>query len=166
LPCDRERLPFAFSRAREAKPSGAANPARAQDHGHGSARRRVLALTFGPDFIHWRRSGESWPSVWPGRRLFFLIKSPAAQVRGRGAALGLATSPTGTPSTSCSLSRLFGWCARGLYPLARGCRRIWRGEFWLRRRDSARPARAAWAVQRLLAARWCGRRRRRRRFPL
>jgi hypothetical protein len=25
--------------------------------------RRVLALTFGPDFIHWRRSGESWPSV-------------------------------------------------------------------------------------------------------
>ena len=35
------------------------------------AHRRVLALTFGPDFIHWRRSGESWPSVWPGRRLFF-----------------------------------------------------------------------------------------------
>ena len=31
--------------------------------------------------------------------------------------------------------------------LARGCRRIWRGE-------PARPARAAWAVQRLLAARW------------
>src|SRR5665811_2288786 len=50
-------------------------------------------------------------------------------------------------STSCSLSRFFGWCARGLYPLARGCRRIWRGEV-------ARPARAAWAVQRLLAARW------------
>src|SRR5664279_3076775 len=32
------------------------------------------------------------------------------------------------------------------------------------RRDAARPARAAWAVQRLLAARWRGRRRRRRRF--
>src|SRR5450759_2631295 len=31
-------------------------------------------------------------------------------------------------STSCSLSRFFGWCARALYPLARGCRRIWRGE--------------------------------------
>src|ERR1700675_387796 len=34
------------------------------------------------------------------------------------------------------------------------------------RRDAARPARAAWAVQRLLAARWRGRRRRRRRFRL
>ena len=34
------------------------------------------------------------------------------------------------------------------------------------RRDAARPARAAWAVQRLLAARWRGRRRRRRRFGL
>jgi hypothetical protein len=34
----------------------------------------VLALTFGLDFIHWRRSGESWPSVWPGRRLFFLMR--------------------------------------------------------------------------------------------
>ena len=53
----------------------------------------------------------------------------------------------GGNSTSCSLSRIFGWSARGLYPLARGCRRIWRGE-------PARPARAAWAVQRLLAARW------------
>jgi len=29
-----------------------------------------------------------------------------------------------------------------LYPLARGCRRIWRGEIWFRRRDAARPARA------------------------
>jgi hypothetical protein len=35
---------------------------------------------------------------------------------------------------SCSLSRFFGWCARALYPLARGCRRIWRGEGSLRRR--------------------------------
>src|SRR5258707_15133 len=34
------------------------------------------------------------------------------------------------------------------------------------RRDAARPARAGWAVQRLLAARWRGRRRRRRRFGL
>ena len=40
--------------------------------------RRVLALTFGPDFILWRRSGESWPRVWPGRRLFFLRNAPAA----------------------------------------------------------------------------------------
>src|ERR1039457_5280641 len=54
--------------------------------------------------------------------------------------------------------------AGSLYPLARGCRRSWRGEIWFRRRDAARPARAAWAVQRLLAARWRGRRRRRRRF--
>src|SRR6202795_980176 len=56
--------------------------------------------------------------------------------------------------------------AGSLYPLARGCRRIWRGVvlvYWFRRRDAARPARAAWAVQRLLAARWRGRRRRRRR---
>ena len=33
------------------------------------------------------------------------------------------------------------------YPLARGCRRIWRGEIWkygFGRRDAARPARAAW----------------------
>ena len=51
----------------------------------------MLALTFGPDFIHWRRSGELWPSVWPGRRFFCLLNSPAAvaaQVRGRIAALG------------------------------------------------------------------------------
>ena len=51
---------------------------------------RRLALTFGPDFIHWRRSVESWPSVWPGRRFFCLLNSPAAvaaQVRGRIAAL-------------------------------------------------------------------------------
>src|SRR5664279_2967153 len=34
--------------------------------------------------------------------------------------------------------------AGSLYPLARGCRRIWRGEGWFRRRDAARPARAAW----------------------
>src|SRR6266403_1118518 len=54
-----------------------------------------------------------------------------------------------------------------LYPLARGCRKIWRGVvlvYWFRRRDAARPDRAAWAVQRLLAARWRGRRRCRRRF--
>src|ERR1700693_51182 len=33
--------------------------------------------------------------------------------------------------------------AGSLYPLARGCRRSWRGEIWFRRRDAARPARAA-----------------------
>ena len=39
--------------------------------------------------------------------------------------------------------------AGSLYPLARGCRRIWRGVilvYWFRRRDAARPDRAAWAV--------------------
>ncbi len=49
-----------------------------RDRTETASHRRVLALTFGPDFIHWRRSAESWPSVWPGRRLFFLINSPAA----------------------------------------------------------------------------------------
>ena len=34
--------------------------------------------------------------------------------------------------------------AGSLYPLARGCRTSWRGEGWFRRRDAARPARAAW----------------------
>ena len=62
---------------------------------HGQALRRVLALSFGSDFIHWRRSGESWPRAWPRRRLLFLMAAVAAQVRGRGAALGLATSRLG-----------------------------------------------------------------------
>jgi hypothetical protein len=43
-------------------------------------RRRVPALIFGPDFIHWRRSGESWPRVWPGRGCSF------AELAGGGAA--------------------------------------------------------------------------------
>jgi len=34
--------------------------------------------------------------------------------------------------------------AGSLYPLARECRTSWRGEGWFRRRDAARPARAAW----------------------
>ena len=66
---------------------------------HGQrAHRRVLALSFGPDFIHWRRSGESWPSVWPRRRLFFLRNSAAAladQLRGRVVSIGLATARVG-----------------------------------------------------------------------
>ena len=51
-----------------------------------------------------------------------------------------------------------------LIPWRVGAEGIWRGVilvYWFRRRDAARPARAAWAVQ---AARWKGRRRRRRRF--
>ena len=94
-------------------------------------------------------------------------------------------------ATACFHSGISGWFSLSLNPLARGCRRSWRGEVWkygfgggvnrfLRRytrarevflnsqcrRDAARPARAAWAVPRLLAARWRGRRRRRRRFGL
>jgi hypothetical protein len=37
--------------------------------------RRVLALNFRPDFIHWRRSGESWPSV---SRFAFVLDDPLA----------------------------------------------------------------------------------------
>ena len=53
-----------------------------------------------------------------------------------------------------------------LIPWRVGAEGIWRGEvlvYWFRRRDAARPDRAAWAVQ---AARWKGRWRRRRRFSL
>ena len=62
---------------------------------------RVLALSFGRDFIHWRRCGESWPSAWPGRRLLFLMAAVAAEVRGRGAALELASSWLGA-AAACS----------------------------------------------------------------
>src|SRR5258708_3143397 len=92
---------------------------------------------------------------------------------------------------ACFPPAISGWFSFSLNPLGRGCRRIWRGEVWkygfggvfflmirrpprstlfpyttLFRSDAARPARAAWAVPRLLAARWRGRRRRRRRFGL
>ena len=66
------------------------------------ALRRVLALIFGPDFIHWRRSGELWPSAWPRRRLLFLMAAVAAEARGRGGSSGLATSRVG-PCGVCSL---------------------------------------------------------------
>src|ERR1700680_4279883 len=42
-----------------------------------------------------------------------------------------------------SLRHFSGWFYLSLNPLARGCRRSWRGEIWFRRRDVARPARAA-----------------------
>jgi hypothetical protein len=74
--------------------------------------------------------------VWPGRRLFFLLNSSAAvaaQVRGRVAALGLASSRLGSRYSSLSIdSRV------------RGPRRHERG------RSAARPARAAWSALRLL----------------
>ncbi len=49
-----------------------------------------------------RRSGESWPSVWPGRLLFCLLNAPAAvaaQVRGRVGSSALATARIGSAST-------------------------------------------------------------------
>ena len=49
-------------------------------------------------------------------------------------------------SAACSLSDISGWRDGVLYPLTGGGRRL--------RRGADRPARAAWAVQRLLAARW------------
>src|SRR5450759_4630884 len=81
---------------------------------------------------------------------------------------GVARQRDGSRQNSTGVSgvlslRHFG-LAGSLYPLARGCRTIWRGEvlvYWFRRRDAARPDRAAWAVQ---AARWKARWRRRRRF--
>jgi hypothetical protein len=32
--------------------------------------------------------------------------------------------------TACFLSGISGWFSLSLNPLARGCRRIWRGEVW------------------------------------
>ena len=45
--------------------------------------RRVLALIFSSDIIHWRRCGELWPRIWPGRLLLFLMAAVAAELRGR-----------------------------------------------------------------------------------
>ena len=49
------------------------------------------------------------------------VDAPTARIESR---VGFAGS------TSCSLSRIFGWRARGLYPLARGGRRI-RPALWM-----------------------------------
>src|SRR5229473_2042545 len=94
-----------------------------------------------------RARGVEWASV-------------SADLRGSLATRGVA------PKQHRGLRRAFSpaFRAGSLYPLARGCRRIWRGEGWLRRVDAARPARAAWAGPRLQAARCRGRRRRRRRL--
>ena len=61
-------------------------------------------------------------------------------LRGRSPTRGVA------PKQHRGLRRAFSpaFRAGSLYPLARGCRRSWRGEIWFRRRDAARPARAAW----------------------
>src|SRR5258707_130908 len=57
---------------------------------------------------------------------------------------------------ACLLSAISGWFSLSLYPLGAWvpknlARRIL--VYWFRRRDAARPDRAAWAVQRRLAAR-------------
>src|SRR5258707_954774 len=84
---------------------------------------------------------------------------------------GVARHREGSRQRSIGLRRAFSpaFRAGSLDPLARGCRRIWRGVilvYWFRRRDAARPARAAWAGPRLQAARCRGRRRRRLRIRL
>src|ERR1700682_2017867 len=60
-------------------------------------------------------------------------------LRGRSPTRGVA------PKRHRGLRRAFSpaFRAGSLYPLARGCRRSWRGQGWFRRRDAARPARAA-----------------------
>src|SRR5471030_257024 len=60
-------------------------------------------------------------------------------LRGRSPTRGVA------PKQHRGLRRAFSpaFRAGSLYPLARGCRTSWRGEGWFRRRDAARPARAA-----------------------
>jgi hypothetical protein len=92
----------------------------------------VLALSFGPDFIHWRRSGESWPSVGLGRRLFYLTNEPVAvaveQVWSRSASSGLATGRTGVAALTFSLplsrARERGPLASGFDPGGAG-RELW-----------------------------------------
>src|SRR6202011_1537606 len=51
-----------------------------------------------------------------------------------------------------------------LYPLARGCRTIWRGEKWLRRRDALRDGVSFATTRSHQLAEGCRRRRRRFRF--
>src|SRR6202166_4010070 len=91
---------------------------------------------------------------------FIDFRSPrfpiVSTLRGREGAAGQAgvcpllrgSSPTRgvAPKQHRGLGRAFSpaFRAGSLYPLARGCRRSWRGEIWFRRRDAARPARAAW----------------------
>src|ERR1700693_2187940 len=115
----------------------------------GAAKDAIMAYGFGgavADFVR-----NSWLR---GPRLSYLLP-----LRGREGAAGQAvvcpllrgSSPTrgvapkrhrGAPA--CFLSGISGWFSLSLNPLARGCRRSWRGEIWFRRRDAARPARAAW----------------------
>src|SRR5450759_1319490 len=73
----------------------------------------------------------------------------------------------GRAKTASGLRRAFSPAFFGLVlfiPWRVGAEESGAAKYGFGRRDAARPARAAWAVQRLLAARWRGRRRRRRRF--
>src|SRR5260221_8146795 len=89
-----------------------------------------------------------------------------------GRCYGVARHREGSRQNSIGDSGVLSLRHFGLVLLIRwrvGAEGIWRGEilvYWLRRRDAARPARAAWAGPRLQAARCRGRRRRRRRFSL
>src|ERR1019366_5111557 len=102
-----------------------------------------------------QRDGSRQNSTGPALIPFVtLTRARARQWSAR--CYGVARQRDGSRQNSTGVSGVL-----SLYPLARGCRRIWRGVvlvYWFRRRDAARPDRAAWAVQRLLAARWRGRR--------
>src|SRR6266403_2924048 len=92
------------------------------------------------------------------------LYSPLSPLRARARArpwsarcYGVARQRDGSRQNSTGVSGVLSLRHFGLAgsPLARGCRRIWRGEvlvYWFRRRDTARPDRAAWAVQWLQVA--------------
>ena len=104
----------------------------------------ALTLTI----THLRARGRGWPG------------------RGRPVATGSLANESGRAKTAlgapaCFLSGISGWFSLSVgawVPKESGAAKIGFG-----RRDAARPARAAWAVQ---AARWKGRWRRRRRFSI
>src|SRR6266403_1789796 len=94
---------------------------------------------------------------------FYLFYHPYARARALMArpwsarCYGVARQRDGSRQNSTGVSGVLSLRHFGLAgsPLARGCRRIWRGEvlvYWFRRRDTARPDRAAWAVQWLQVA--------------
>ena len=122
------------------------------------ARSRRLTLGVGGSPIYSRWRAGSCPSFRPRRRRFLFAvmgwwpallvcaidggaggelpghrdRRPRDRSAVRVAGLRRALSPT-----------FSGWRDGVLYPLAGGSRRIRRGACWLRRRDAARPARAA-----------------------
>src|SRR3981189_2453492 len=88
--------------------------------------------------IYWFRRPRFTPFCQPYAREGQAVVCPL--LRGRSPTRSVA------PKQHRGLRRASLWL-----PSARGCRRIWRGVvqiYWFRRRDAARPDRAAWAVPR------------------